>query len=148
MTRIPLEFFLSQSCPYWASAAAAARILLITVKIFLSQYSGKWQPTPVFLPGKSHGQKSLLGYSPWGRKESDRTERLHFHSFSWRWIAVLPVCCYNLWYRGFPCGLTSLMDLRAVVDFFQCVHLLLLMLGWNGNLYARLEARSMKHLFS
>ena len=28
----------------------------------------KWQPTPVFLPGKSHGQKSLAGYSPWGRK--------------------------------------------------------------------------------
>ena len=30
----------------------------------------KWQPTPVFLPGKSHGQRSLVGYSPWGRKES------------------------------------------------------------------------------
>ena len=37
-----------------------------------------WQPIPVFLPGKSHGQKSLAGYSPWGRKESDTTERLHF----------------------------------------------------------------------
>ena len=34
-------------------------------------------PTPVFLPGESHGQKSLVGYSPWGRKESDTTERLH-----------------------------------------------------------------------
>ena len=33
-----------------------------------------WQPTPVFLPGESHGQRSLVGYSPWGRKESDRTE--------------------------------------------------------------------------
>ena len=32
---------------------------------------GPWQPTPVFLPGESHEQKSLLGYSPWGRKESD-----------------------------------------------------------------------------
>ena len=30
----------------------------------------KWQPTPVFLPGESHGQRSLAGYSPWGRKES------------------------------------------------------------------------------
>ena len=39
----------------------------------------KWQPTPVFLPGESHGQTSLVGYSPWGRKESDTTERLHFH---------------------------------------------------------------------
>ena len=37
----------------------------------------KWQPTPVFLPGKSHGQRSLLGYySPWGHKELDMTERL------------------------------------------------------------------------
>ena len=34
--------------------------------------------TPVFLPGKSHGQRSLAGYSPWGHKESDATERLHF----------------------------------------------------------------------
>ena len=33
-----------------------------------------WQPTPVFLPGESHGQGSLEGYSPWGRKESDMTE--------------------------------------------------------------------------
>ena len=38
----------------------------------------KWQPPPVFLPGKSHGWRNLMGYSPWGRKESDMTERLHF----------------------------------------------------------------------
>ena len=39
----------------------------------------QWQPTPVLLPEKSHGWRSLVGYSPWGRKESDMTERLHFH---------------------------------------------------------------------
>ena len=38
-----------------------------------------WHPTPVLLPGKSHGWRSPLGCSPWGRSESDRTERLHFH---------------------------------------------------------------------
>ena len=38
----------------------------------------KWQPTSVLLPGKSHGQRSLAGCSPWGCKESDTTERLHF----------------------------------------------------------------------
>ena len=41
-------------------------------------------PTPVFLPGESHGQKRLVGYSPWGRKELDVTEQLthtHFDSF-------------------------------------------------------------------
>ena len=36
----------------------------------------KWQPTPVFLPEKSHRQRSLAGYSPWGGKELDTTERL------------------------------------------------------------------------
>ena len=39
----------------------------------------KGQPTPVFLTGESHGRRSLVGYSPWGRKELDTTERLHFH---------------------------------------------------------------------
>ena len=39
---------------------------------------GKWQPTPVLLPGESHGGRSLVGYSTWGPKESDMTERLHF----------------------------------------------------------------------
>ena len=37
----------------------------------------KWKPIPVFLPGKSHGWRSLADYSPWGHKESDTTERLH-----------------------------------------------------------------------
>ena len=39
----------------------------------------QWHPTPVLLPGKSHGRRSLVGCSPPGRKESDTTERLHFH---------------------------------------------------------------------
>ena len=37
------------------------------------------QPTPVLLPGESHEGRSLVGYSPWGCKELDMTERLHFH---------------------------------------------------------------------
>ena len=39
----------------------------------------KWQPTPVFLPGKSHGQRSLVGYSPQGHKESDTMEHIYFY---------------------------------------------------------------------
>ena len=39
----------------------------------------QWHPTPILLPGKSHGRRSLVGCSPWGRKESDTTEWLHFH---------------------------------------------------------------------
>ena len=47
----------------------------------------KWQPSPVFLPGESHGRRSLVGYSPWGHRGSDMTERLHFSLFTfmhWR----------------------------------------------------------------
>jgi len=47
----------------------------------------EWQPTPVFLPGEVHGQRSLEGYSLWGLKESDTTERLththtHIHTYT------------------------------------------------------------------
>ena len=49
--------------------------------IYSSVFSRRrqWHPTPVLLPGKSHGWRSLVGCSPWGREESDKTERLHFH---------------------------------------------------------------------
>ena len=47
----------------------------------------KWQPTSVFLPGKSHGQRSLVGYSPRGCKESDTTER---HSFYFSLLRNIP----------------------------------------------------------
>ena len=39
-----------------------------------------WQPTPVFLPGESHGQRSLVGYSPWGCKDSDQLWQLNTHA--------------------------------------------------------------------
>ena len=45
--------------------------------VYYTPWRRQWQPTPVFLPGESHGQRSLVGYSPWGRKESDTTEWLH-----------------------------------------------------------------------
>ena len=41
----------------------------------------KWQPTPVLLPGQSHGQRSLEGYSSWGGKESDTTQQLSIYTF-------------------------------------------------------------------
>ena len=42
----------------------------------------KWQPTPVFLPGRFHEQRILVGYSPWGSKESDMTEQLSMQKYS------------------------------------------------------------------
>ena len=65
----------------------------------------QWHPTPVLLPGKSHGRKSLVGCSPWGRLESDTTERLHFH-FSLSCIGegidnpLQCSCLENPWDRG------------------------------------------------
>ena len=41
----------------------------------------EWLPTPVFLPGEFHGQRSLVGYSPWGHKELDTTD-FHFESLN------------------------------------------------------------------
>ena len=58
----------------------------------------QWHPTPVLLPGKSHGWRSLVGCSPWGRWESDTTERLHFH-FSLSFIGEgngSPLQCFCL----------------------------------------------------
>ena len=46
-------------------------------------WSRKWQPTPVFLPGESHGQRSLVGCSPWDRKESDMTEWAQQSALHW-----------------------------------------------------------------
>ena len=47
----------------------------------LGRFSGEGNGSPLqySLPGKSHGKRSVVGYSPWGHKESDTTERLHFH---------------------------------------------------------------------
>ena len=55
----------------------------------------KRQPTPVFLPGKSHGQRSLGGYSPWGCKESDTTDRLNTNMGRW----LQPLTLFMLWAR-------------------------------------------------
>ena len=55
----------------------------------------KWQPTPVFLPGKSQGQRSLVDYSPWGHKESDTTEWLNLPSYN--------ATVWDTWQRYFLC---------------------------------------------
>ena len=70
------------SLPRWLSGKEPAcqyRKWRFDLWIGKMSWKRKWQPTPVFLPGKSHGQKSLLGYSPGGCKELDTTERLCVH---------------------------------------------------------------------
>ena len=65
-----------------------ASFFLLKIKLFLMvlNWRRKWQPTPVFLPGQFHGQRSQAGYSPWGHKQSDRTEWLTLRVLNnWWW---------------------------------------------------------------
>ena len=55
------------------------RNTLETMNYYTNSWRRRWHPTPVLLPGKSHGQRSLVGCRPWGCEESDTTERLPFH---------------------------------------------------------------------
>ena len=74
----PLPWFILYSK---AKFACYSRCFLTSYFCIPVPYSGRrqWQPTPVLLPGKSHGRRSLVGCSPWDHKESDTTERLRFH---------------------------------------------------------------------
>ena len=60
-----------------------------------------WQPTPVLLPGKSHGWRSLGGYSPWGYKESETTEGLHFLYIGYMyWSSIGVSLDYSFYFQG------------------------------------------------
>ena len=61
------------------------------VCMYMYTWRRKWHPTPVLLPGESHGGRNLVGCIPWGRKESDTTERLHFTSLH------VYMCLYVVW---------------------------------------------------
>ena len=78
----------------------------------------EWHPTPVLLPGKSHGQRSLVGYSPWGCEELDTTKRLHF-SLSWTGEGndnPLQCSCLENPRDGEPGGLPSMGSHRVRHD--------------------------------
>ena len=84
---------------------------------FVHFYWRWWHPTPVLLPRKSHGRRSLVGCSPWGHKESDTTERLHFH-FSLSYIGERhgnPLQCFawRIPGTGEPGGLQSMGSHRV-----------------------------------
>ena len=74
-------------------------------------WSRKWQPTPVFLPGKSPGQRTLVGYSPWDQKESDITEHHHLHLMglkAWFWILDMALLSWTLTYGVYDSLLMSI----------------------------------------
>ena len=99
-----------------------------------------WQPTPVFLPGESHGRRSLVGYSPQGHKESETTERLHFLSFivmmlytlDPQGLFILQWNVYTLWltvlhlYLTLPSLVTTVppsLSLSLIFFFFPKFHI-------------------------
>ena len=69
-------------------------------------WKGKWQPTPVLLPGESHGQRSLDDYSPWSREESDMTERLILYYYT-----ISPVLKTKTFVHLLSSGSTSISNL-------------------------------------
>ena len=87
----------------------------------------EWQPTPVLLPGKSHGWRSLVGYSPWGCKESDMTERLHFHLYIHIYVCVWVYICVCVCF--FPTPFISFIRDRNVQRF--CLSYLLFHSSWT-----------------
>ena len=81
----------------------------------------QWHPTPVLFPGKSHGPRSLVGCSPWGRKESDTTERLHFnfhfHALEKEIATHSSVLAWRIPGTGEPGGLLSMGSHRVGHDW-------------------------------
>ena len=66
---------------------------------YTENWRRKWKPTLVLLPGKSHGQRSLVGCSPWSCKESDKSEQLHFHTASFmERFSLSQVCMFSAGY--------------------------------------------------
>ena len=76
-----------------------------------------WQSTPVFLPGESHGQRSLAGYSPWGRKESDMTE---VTSHIGNTCIKVPTC----WHLALLGKVENSSEQERVINPSRCLHLI------------------------
>ena len=93
----------------------------------LQSWKRQWQPTPVLLPGESHGWRSLVGCSPWGHYESDMTKWLHFHALEKEMAAHSSVLAWRIQGTREPGGLLSMglhrvehnwSDLAAAAVFF------------------------------
>ena len=79
-------------------------------------WTRKWQPTLVFLPGKSHGQRSLVGYNPWGRKRvgHDWATKHQFPALPWPWWG-----CFCTWF-GSQSGLSRMLIQRSPLSDTLC----------------------------
>ena len=95
----------------------------------------KWQPTPVFLPGKFHGQRSLADYSPWSCKQvrhnlATKQQQQHVYLYINIYIYVYMVCCIHKWLAPKPVSskTTLIPDRKS-----KCVHFILLWKKWSSE---------------
>ena len=95
----------------------ASNIMLKILQVRLQQRR-QWQPTPVLLPGKSHGRRSLVGCSPWSPYESDTTERLqfHFHALEKEMATHSSILAWRIPETAEPGGLPSMGSHRVRHD--------------------------------
>ena len=103
-----------------------------------THWSRNWQPTPAFLPGEFHGQRSLEGYSPWGHKESDTTKPLtHTHTHTHIQLIHFAI----QWTLTQHCRAITLRFLNKQINNRLKRH--------HSSLHFTLQARcqSIKHLF-
>ena len=85
-----------------------------------SPWRWAWQPTPVFLPGESYGQRSMVGYSPWGCKQSDTTEATACSHLCWNSVMtdlifshlclIYSSCILNIYYVAGTCSGATVMN--------------------------------------
>ena len=96
-------------------------------------HSRIWYPTPVLLPGKSHGPRSLISYSPWGREESDTTERLtHTHS-----QVTMVFCWISVVFPGHKLRLTIFLLVNFLIPFWHTSHreIITLVVSRHANMH-------------
>ena len=112
---------ISEICTLKQDISRAVNRCLLNWTLLLHSWRRQWHPTPVLLPGKSHGWRSLLGCSPWGRWGLGTTEWLHFH-FSLSFIGEgngnpLQCSCLENPRDGEPGGLPSMGSHRVGHDW-------------------------------
>ena len=117
------------------SSSSVTRKLVTTCTSFhlMTFLEKEIQPTPIFLPGKSHGQRSLVGYSPWGPKELDTTEQLHF------WVQGSHLCLWRLKASG------SRLALKSKINEWGKLWLCFIFFSKMGSLCSSLKHLTCKH---
>ena len=112
-----LQVFSIKTAPPTPPASVRQAFLTICGWCCLIPGEGNDNPTPALLPEESHGWRSLLGYSPWGLKELDTTEWLHFHTLEKEMATHSSVLAWRIPGMGEPPGLPSMGSHRVGHDW-------------------------------